>query len=280
MAPVLTLYSDTNLPDVDEMRRKWCMGLPLTDNYGNELEDPDIQDSIDAAASEVERRLGVYLKPTVIECNGSERGLQEGVDFDKEEPPYDYDASQWADNGFLQLRERPVLEIHEFKLVLPNNQVVMDFLSVPEWVKLNKLNGQLRIVPYAGSASIFSLAGGSLSGYAFMTGSMNGYIPQAIYLSYTAGYAVGKVPKDIRNVVAKMTAISMLGIAGDALMGGVSNMSTSIDGLSESVGTTTSANSTMYSARINMYQKDVDDFFDPEKGGARSSERGITMIGL
>lgn len=277
---MLTKYCDTNLPTVEDMRRKWCMGLPLTDNYGNLMDDPDIQDSIDAVASEVERRLGVYLKPTVIECNGAERGLEQGADFDKEEPPYDYDASSWAQNGFLQLRERPVLDIHEFKLVLPNNQVVMDFLSQPEWVKLNKTNGQLRIVPYAGSPSIFSLAGGSLAGYAFMTGSMNGYIPHAIYVGYTAGYAINKVPKDISNIVAKMTAIQVLGIAGDALMGGISNSSISIDGLSESFGTTTSANSTAYSARINMYQKDVDDFFDPTKGGARSSERGITMIGL
>lgn len=277
---MLTQYSDTNLPTVEEMRRKWCMGLPLTDNYGDILEDPDIQSSIDAVASEVERRLGVYLKPTVIVCNGTERGLEQGVDFDKEESPYDYDATAWRQHGFQQLRERPVLELNEFKLVLPNNQVIMDFLTRPEWIKLNKLNGQVRIVPYAGSPSIFALAGGSLSSYSFMTGSLNGNLPQALYVSYTAGYAVGMVPKDISNIVAKMTAISILGIAGDALMGGVANLSTSIDGLSESYGTTASASSTLYQARINLYQKDVDDFFDPTKGGARSSERGITMTGL
>lgn len=277
----LVQYTDTNLPTPEEIRAKWCFGLPLSKDDGEVMPDEDIQLYIDAAITNVERRLGIYLKPTTIACDGGYRGLEEGVDFDKEEPPYDYDARSWVNYGFLQLRERPVQEITELKLVLPNGQIVMDFMARPEWVKLNKNAGQVRIVPYAGDSNIFGLAGSTMSGYPFITGAIRGNVPQMLYVSYVCGYAQGKVPADIRNVVAKYAAIDTLGIAADAVLAGVGSVTTSIDGLSESFTTTASAEYGTYSSHIVQYQKEVDSFFDAKDGAAaRSTERGITMTGL
>jgi hypothetical protein len=148
-------------------------------------------------------------------------------------------------------------------------------------VKLNKSAGQLRIVPYAGDPSLFNMAGGTLAGYPFIAGAMSGSIPQMLYVSYTAGYGVDKLPKDIRNAVAKYATIDVLGIAGDAVLAGVASLSTAIDGLSESFSTTASATNATYGAHILQYQKEVDALFDDKKGGGlRTSERGITMTGL
>jgi hypothetical protein len=275
------ITSPVGLPTPSEVRTRWCYGLPLTNELGIPMDDEDLLAFLEGAIATVERRLGIFLKPMKIVSDGERRGLVEGTDFDREEPPYDYDAKAWVSNGFLQLKERPLISLNEFKLVLPNNQVIMDFMERPEWVKLNKSAGQLRIVPYAGDPSLFNMAGGTLAGYPFIAGAMSGSIPQMLYVSYTAGYGVDKLPKDIRNAVAKYATIDVLGIAGDAVLAGVASLSTAIDGLSESFSTTASATNATYGAHILQYQKEVDALFDDKKGGGlRTSERGITMTGL
>lgn len=276
----LAKYSDTNLPTVSEVRSRWCFGLPLSKEDGAVMVDPDIQCYIDAAIKTVERRLGIYLKPTVIVTNPDEGALVQGTEYDIGEPAYDYDAQAYRQWGFLQLRERPVRKILGLKLVLPNGQVIVDFMTRPEWIKLYPDQGQIHIVPYAGDPSLFYLLGGSQAGYPFVTGQLNRALPQMWYVDYIAGYELNAIPADIRNAVAKIAAIDVLGIAGSAVLAGLANASTSIDGLSESFGTTASATSTTYGAHIAQYQKEVDDLFDPKKGGARTSERGFTFAVL
>lgn len=271
-------YSDTNLPSIAEIRTRWCFGLPLYDNYGDAMADLDIQCYIDSAITYVERQLGIYLKPMLIATNAVERGLVKGTDYEISEPAYDYDAKAYAQWGFLQLRERPAISLKSVKLVLPNGQIIVDFMTRPEWIKFYPKEGQFQIVPYAGDPTLFYLLGGSMSGFSFVTGQMNRSMPQMWYIDYTVGYGLGEIPNDIRNIVAKKVAIDVLGIAGDALKAGIASTSTSIDGLSESVSTTVSGNSSLYNAHIKQYAQEVDDFFNPAKGGARSSERGITFI--
>jgi hypothetical protein len=105
-------------------------------------------------------------------------------------------------------------------------------------------------------------------------------MPQMIYVDYVAGYKIGAVPEDIRNAVAKIASIDILGIAGDAILAGVASLSTGIDGLSESFSTTASATNATYGAHILQYQKEVDALFNPKSGGARTSERGFTFTVL
>lgn len=278
VAPTYTPYTDTNIPTATEMRSRWCLGLPLTDAQGNQLQDIDITEYVMDAVKQTERKLDIFLKPTIVYCNAKSRGLVKGTDYDIDAPAHDYDSKAWFNYGFLQLRHRPVIDLFEFKLVLPNNQVVVDLLANATWVKLKGLNGQVELVPYAGDPTLFALAGTTLSGYPFITGAIQGQIPQMIYASYVAGYDIGEIPTDIRTIVAKQAAVTLLGVAGDALVAGVTNTSTSLDGLSESVTYTVSAKSTLYQARIDMYKQDIKDFFDPKEGSAKEYEHGITMV--
>lgn len=275
--PIVTYTPTTNLPTIHEMRQRWCFGLPLTDGANIPISDEAIMGYLESSIREVERRVGIFLKPTIMTCLGNERGLVEGEDFDREEPPYDYDAKQWFSYGFTQLRQRPILEVHEYSLVLPNGQVVFDFMTKPEWLKTNSKSGQLRIVPYAGDPSIYNIAGSTLSGYPFLTGLIQAKIPQMIYVSYVAGYAPGKIPADISQIVAKIAAVDLLGVAGDAVLAGVSSLSTSIDGLSESLSTTASATSATYGAHIAQLKKEIDSFFSAKGTSIRTSERGMTF---
>lgn len=299
-------YSDTNLPTVSDIRNRWCFGLPLTKDTGAMMPDSDIQQYINSAIQLAERQIGVFLKPTVIFCNPDERGLVQGVDYELSEPPYDYDVKQYAQWGFLQLRERPVSKVLGCKLVLPNGTVIIDFMTRPEWVKLYPKAGQIQIVPYAGDATIFAILGGNQSGYSFITGQINSNLPQMHYIDYVSG--LGKktlvpvidadgvpvlntdrtpqakyqwlLPEDICNVVAKLAAIDTLGIASEAYSAGIASLSTSIDGLSESMSLTSSAENILYGGHVKQYQSEVDAFFSPKGGAARSSERGFTMTVL
>jgi hypothetical protein len=279
-----TYTTETNLPTPSEVRNRWCFGLPLNKEDGSVMKDEDIHQFLMGAVREVERKLGIFLKPTVIRCNPEERGLVKGTDYDREEAPYDYDANQYRQYGFLQLFERPVVSIEALKLILPNGNEIIDFMrdsNRMKWVKLNKSAGQVRIVPYAGDPTLFALLGGSQTGYPFVTGAINQNLPHMFHVDYTAGYGAYEIPEDIRNAVAKIATINVLGIAGDAVLAGVASLSTSIDGLSESFSTTASATNATYGAHQLQYQKEVDALFDPKDGaGLRSSERGITMIGL
>lgn len=280
---LLAVTTDTNLPLPSEIRNNWCFGLPLSKDDGTVMTDDEILLWLKSAVAEMERRLGIYLVPKRIVSNPDERGLVEDQDFDIEEPAYDYDAKAYKQYGFLQLKERPVQSIEGFKLVLPNGNVIIDFFrdeNTKKWVKLYKNAGQIQIVPYAGDPTLFLMLGGTASGFPFVTGSINQNLPQMFYVDYTAGYAPYKIPADIRDVVAKMCTINVLGMAGDAVMVGISSISTGLDGLSESTSLTASAEFSTYGAHIAQFKKEVDAFFSPKGGSARSSERGITMIGL
>lgn len=276
-----TVYTpNTNFPSIETVRNRWCFGLPLAKEDGSVLSDLDIKAFIDEAIAEVEHRLGVYLKPTVVAANPSEQGYADDA-YEVEEHPYDYDASSYRNYGFLQLREKPVLSVEKFKLVLPNGDIIMDFMkdeNTRRWIKLDKPGGQLNIVPYAGDPTLFHMLGGSASAYPFVTGRLNSNLPHMFYVDYVAGYAKDKLPLDISQVIGKMAAINILGVAGDALLAGIASMSTSVDGLSESLSTTASATSATYGAHIKQYQDEVKDYF--AKGSARSAYRGMTMVGL
>lgn len=266
-------YSDTNIPTAAEIRRKWCLGLPLYSSKGEAMTDSDIESFIELGINEVERHLGVFLKPTRIVTHS--QGLIQGVDFDKEDGPYDYRRRDFNAWGFIQLKNRPVISVLELKLINTQGQPILDILEHTGWLKLNKATGQLRIVPTIGDPVIFQSVGTTAVG--LLSGNLGRDIPAAWQIAYEAGYNIDSIPEAVRCVVAKIAAVEVLTIAGDALVSGISNVSTSIDGLSQSYGTTVSASSSLYSARINQYKADIEAAFDPLRGSLRNKEHGITL---
>ena len=273
---------NTNIPSIEEIRHTWCFGLPLSQENGGLMPDADIKMYLDGAIAEVERRLGIFLKPTVIMCNPEERGFA-SEDYDIEEHPYDYNVRAWQHYGFLQLRQRPLIELGTFQMVLPNGNIIMDFYrdnDTKRWVKIDKPGAQVNIIPYAGDPTLFAMIGGTSNGFPFVTGTLNSHLPHMFYMDYVAGFEQYKIPKEIHEVIAKVCAINVLGVAGDAVMVGISSISTSLDGLSESTSLTASAEFATYGAHIKQFKTEVEDFFKPKGGGGRSAYRGITMTGL
>ncbi len=278
------IFDEYDIVTPQELRERWCFGLPLTRSDGKTMDDIDLRIYIQNGIKEVERRLGIFLRPTKIICNPDIR-TEDGEDiglYDLAEPPYDYNLRAYRQWGFLQLRQYPIVSVEKVMLRLPNYQTVVDFPM--DWVKVYPKVGQINIVPYAGSPTIMTVAAAAGTAMPFLTGQFSRNFPQAIWVDYTAGLPY--VPEDIRSIVAKFAAIDVLGIAGDAILAGIASVGTSLDGLSENYSTTASATNATYGARILQYRGEIADFFNVSgakgergggHGGARTYYKGFTM---
>jgi len=101
-------------------------------------------------------------------------------------------------------------------------------------------------------------------------------IPNYWTVQYLSGYA--KIPYELMNVVGKLASIGIFNVLGDIALGqaAVASYSLSIDGLSQSISTTNSAENSAYSARIKMYTEEVKKTLERVK----SSYRGIGFATL
>jgi hypothetical protein len=85
-------------------------------------------------------------------------------------------------------------------------------------------------------------------------------------VDYTAGFETcDDVPMDLRQIIAKIAACSLLNIIGRGLMSGFSSSSLSMDGVSESFSSTQSATSAYYGADIKEYKNDIDNYISALK---------------
>ena len=63
---------------------------------------------------------------------------------------------------------------------------------------------------------------------------------------------------DLINLVGKLATFGPLGIAGDLILGaGIAAQSLGVDGLSQSISSTSSATNAGYGARILQYSKEI-----------------------
>lgn len=117
-----------------------------------------------------------------------------------------------------------------------------------EWIRVNKLEGEIYIVPTS-SSSGFKLTSNGLRGR---------FIPQAYRVRYFAGFELGKLPTNIVDIVGKEAASGPLNIGGD-LVGGaaIASQSMSLDGLSQSVNTTSSPTMAGFGARLIQYNNEL-----------------------
>ena len=110
-----------------------------------------------------------------------------------------------------------------------------------------------------------------------LVGVMNMYglrslpqIPNYWTVQYLTGYCPTKLPYELLDLVGKFAAIKMFHIAGDLILGaGIASQSVSIDGLSQSISSTSSATNAGYGARILGYIKDCKETLARIKGRYR-----------
>lgn len=237
--------SDEPVISVQEIKDLYLFGIPLEAPDGNTLPDRTIEFYINAAQQRLERELDIIIRATAIE--------QEQHDF------YLIDYTQW---GFLTLYKRPVFEVTSLFL----NYGVQRVLEFPDdWIKLNGLTGEIHLFPTVGSLGTFAVGEGGT--FLPLLTRRFAFAPSMWEANYICGWPVKDIPQDLKDAIGKLATISILNVLGDILLGaGIANQSISIDGLSQSIGTTQSAENNAYSARVRMYQSELKEYIKVAKG--------------
>ena len=237
-APILGDEASTaNIMTVSDLKDLYLFGVDLTNDAGEPFPDLLFEWGIRWAIAWVERKLDIRIRPTVL------------VD-----ERYDYYRNDYVAWTIINLRESPVISVEKVRVTWPSNQTVIDF--PPEWIQVRQDSGQVNIVPASGSLSQMLLtAGGS---FLPIIASGRDFVPNMLSVDYTAGFPDGQVPMDIRDLIGKLASFGPLNIAGDLIAGaGIASKSISIDGLSQSVNTTSSATNAGYGSRLIQYSKEI-----------------------
>lgn len=220
---------------VSTLKSVFLFGIDLTDDSGTPYPDALFQFYIESAVQYLQDKLDITLFPTVIT---DER--------------HDYKRRDFENYMWVQADQIPIMSVEKVELVFPGNNKIIEFTG--ESIMVDKDSGSIEVYPALGA-----YAPAFYSGYHSFYGGAN-YLPQFMRLHYTAGFS--KVPADLVEMVGMLASMGPLGIAGDLLGGaGIASQSISIDGLSQSFNTTSSATNSGYGSRILQYQKALKDMW-------------------
>jgi hypothetical protein len=220
--------------DVQRLKDVYLVGVDLTDDQGVPFPNIMFEFGIRAAIARVERELEIDTRPT------------ERIEF------YDYNLRDYQTWMFLALDHYPLISCEYVKLQWPSSGDEIEFPAA--WISLEQDSGHLNLVPTEGTLAqaLLTLSGSFLP---FILGSHD-FLPNALEVKYIAGFAAGALPYDIRDVIGMLASFPIMNTAGDLIAGaGIANYSLSMDSLSQSIGTTSSATNSGYGARILQYEK-------------------------
>jgi len=237
----------------EEMAILYFYGINTRSTDGTKLDLGVYRFYIESAQQEIERYLSLKLFPTFVE----------------ETKSYFHDDYS---NGFPII---PVSFPVETPLCLVGMLNELEQIVYPKsWLSVKGNSESYRernvyVVPVSrgvteGNADVI-LAG--LSAQIGLRSFRN--IPNYWTIQYTTGYT--RMPMDILNVIGKLAACGIFNVLGDIVLGtaAVANYSLSIDGLSQSIGTTNSAENSAFSARIINYKKEIKETLDRIKSNVR-----------
>lgn len=239
--------------DVSVIRNVHLFGIDLVDEHGNEFPDSLLQTYLDSAVAEVEKKLNICIYP---------RDLVE---------EHDYRVSDYLQWGYLQLNKKPVMEIYSLEMVYGNSTM---FKIPNDWIKIDRLTGQLQLFPTTGSAGGLIIGRNGLL-LPLMRGYYD-YAPKMWKVSYRAGMnkpsddnkenqvydPVLDIHPDLEELIYKRAAANVAQVWGDLIIGaGIASESVSIDGISQTINTTQSAMYSGAGARIELLKKDCKRLF-------------------
>lgn len=126
------------------------------------------------------------------------------------------------------------------------------------WLQVQELFGQLHMIPDVTGGPVFGTLGNTRLLSSLRSSK---FIPNAFRLTYFAGFGGNNpLPQNIKDVIGKEASFGPLNIGGDLLGGaGIASQSISLDGLSQSFNTTSSATNAGFGARIIQYTKELKD---------------------
>jgi hypothetical protein len=248
-------YSKGLVISPQEVKDIFLFGVDLTNDNGDPFPEPMFEFYIRSAQEWVETQLGgITLCETEIKSE-----------------THDYHSNDYVAWSFFKLFRYPVQEVTKVAIQFPlsENEIVFD----PKWYRAEATNGIVNLVPTQGTFSSILLSQGGN----YLPLLYNGlqYVPSLWRIDYKAGFKKDQVPTQIKEIVGMKAAMGALNIAGDLIAGaGIATKSIGLDGLSQSISTTSSATNAGYGARILQYNKEI----DARMKNLRSYYGGINMV--
>ena len=264
--PTLTLsikYSKNgdSLMSPSEMQALYFYGITIQDRQGKDLEPRVWRHFLLAAQQEIEKYLGIKIKKQIIE---------ENLDFYNDE---------WRSWGYLPTTYQVTkpFRLAGFLGTVKQLEYPTDWLTARKTNDGETFYRRIFLVPVQGGETATTGASILYSGVLPSLG-LNGWdkIPNYWTCTYCTGF--DKIPEDLLDVIGKLAALGIFNIAGDIALGqaALANYSLSLDGLSQSVGTTNSATNAAFGARIGQYYKEIKDSLEKLRG----YYRGVGVISM
>lgn len=232
---------------VEKLKQTYLFGtLHFPDYKGDDLSDEAIQTFINNAISLLEHDLDIAVAP------------RQKVEFK------DYSMNDYFEWGYVQLNNSPVLSLDSMRVVYlkdndPNNPGEEQFESVLEipksWIRLDPDSGIIRMMPNNKFPGRLAVGG---NGAFFPELFNNSMVPHMWEFKYTHGFKSGCVPSLVNAAIGLLASIFVMNILGDLIIGaGIAGTSLSIDGLSQSIQTTASAENHGFSAKVKDYARQL-----------------------
>lgn len=175
------------------------------------------------------------------------------------EPGYPYRVVASRHETFVKLRRRPVRSLLTANFVDPYfGNTIIDLM--PYRILKQGFSGICYFRPRQITARYNSFQYSFWQNFIFSPYTSD---RQSIFLiDYESGYEnCQDVPDEFRNIIKKLAAVTLLNIYGDGKLAAIANRSVSLNNVSESIGTTLSATSATFGARIIQYQKEIKEWF-------------------
>ena len=250
----------------DEMRRVLFVGnSKLITTTGDQLEDYHLKNWIDLSIISFGQQMDFDIYPRLYRTYdvGNDIIIPEEEEAEWEDS-YNFYPSE-STQFFLKLRHKPISRLHSWELRFPLSQSAIQ-LKDRAVIKRNQsiLRALFVALPY-GQIGAGQAVG--INAWRALVGNIDQPIPGAYRVSYTTGYPHSRlVPMELKEVLMDYITINVMSAYGDGIIGGMSNYSTSVGILSESIGTTMSATSAYYGARIEQLGKKIKEWWKRRKG--------------
>lgn len=229
------------LVTVEQLKATWLFGVKIRDKEtGEDFSDDAYQNALDTAVGMLETFLDMSISP-----------VKNHVEYK------DYRINDYYEFGYFQLDNFPIESVSRIRLVYFRDEdgSVDDqqSLEIPKgWWRVNAHDGIIRLVPNGKMPGNLAYGAGGFFPEVFRLPM----IPHAWEVTYDHGFCSGKVPVLVNQAISMIAAIICLITAGHLILGaGIAGQSISLDGLSQSIQTTQSAENSGFSSVI----KDIDE---------------------
>lgn len=232
--------------------KAYMQGLDVIDpKTGQPISDDFYQHTLEGAVTQAEHLLDIAIFPRV------------------ELEYHDYHSEEFNSYVYTHAFKRPIIQVAKYSL----NMNGRDLYNYPrDWWNVYHLSGHIEVLP---SPMMTSSSIGAISPtgqpfpmvYSTRPGSSMGFAPQMIELEYVAGLLPRQnamhnrqweMPATLEKLIIKFAVREIFQLWGRLLVQpGLASTHISIDGISESMGTTQSAMYGAVSADINQINEDI-----------------------